>query len=41
MNSAGIVKIVPDASDEDALPIVCDRFASRPTAPLSGSTSRP
>ena len=29
MNSAGIVKIVPDASDELALPIVCAMLASR------------
>jgi hypothetical protein len=26
---AGIVKIVPDASDVEAEPMVCDRFASR------------
>src|SRR4030095_629561 len=28
-NSAGIVKIVPDASELDALPTVCARFVSR------------
>ena len=26
--SAGMVKIVPDASDVEAEPMVCDRFAS-------------
>ena len=29
MNSAGMVKIVPLASDVEADPIVCDRLASR------------
>ena len=33
MNSAGIVKIVPDASEELALPIVCARFASSTVPP--------
>jgi hypothetical protein len=33
MKSAGIVKIVPVASDELALPIVCARFASRRLPP--------
>jgi hypothetical protein len=29
MNSAGMVKMVPEASDELAEPIVCDMLASR------------
>ena len=33
MNSAGIVKIVPAASDELAEPIVCAMFASRSDPP--------
>ena len=39
--SAGIVKIVPVASDVEAEPIVCDRFASRivPFRPNSRKTA--
>ena len=42
-NSAGIVKIVPVASDVDAEPIVCERFASRIVAPRTAAagTARP
>ena len=35
--SAGIVKIVPDASEELAEPIVCEMFASRRTFPPRGA----
>lgn len=33
MNRAGIVKIVPEASEEEALPTVWARFASRIVPP--------
>jgi len=38
--SAGMVKIVPVASDELAEPIVCARFASRITSPRFGMSDR-
>jgi hypothetical protein len=34
MNNAGTVKMVPLASEVDADPMVCDRFASRIVPPV-------